>query len=255
MKKVPIGILDMNTDNIALLNSLYNAFPHEHFIYVYDPECLQYEGLPEEEINLRVQKNLDYLMGRQVKLILTVSSTIVEYCKPLLDQIAVPVVNIVDSIVDEVNASYEYKNMVFLANELMVQANLYQKNLKYNHLYAIFADSLNGLVKEQKMKTSESFRMTRDVFRLVIAKDVDLIIPVNVNLLLLKTEIHEFLPESDILDIGELLVEKAKAALLTTDNLEQRGKGIVEVPQLKKEVKSNFLKILLIKRINWMKNN
>lgn len=255
MKNTPIGILDMNTDNIAVINYLHEAFPHEHFIYIYDPDCLQYEGLPEEEINIRVQKNLDYLMLRQVKMILTVSNAIYEYCKPLLDQIPVPVVNIVDSIVDEVNNSYEHKNMVFLANELMVQSNLYQKNLKYNHLYAIFADSLNNLVKEQKMKTSESFRVTRDVFRLVIAKDVDLIIPVNVNLMLLRTEIHEYLPEADILDLGQLLVEKTKAALLTTDHLEHRGKGIIELPQLKKEAKSSFEKILLMKHIIWMKNN
>ncbi|MFA7127142.1 MAG: hypothetical protein WC182_06295 [Bacilli bacterium] len=69
MKKSPIGILDMNIENISILNDLAKAFPHEHFIYVYDPECPQYEGLSEEEIQLRVIKNLNYLISRQVKLI------------------------------------------------------------------------------------------------------------------------------------------------------------------------------------------
>ncbi|MDD4212914.1 MAG: hypothetical protein PHY42_05935 [Bacilli bacterium] len=254
MKKTPIGLLDMNTENIAILNHLANAFPHEHFIYIYDPDCPQYEGLPEEEIQMRVEKNLNYLLLRQVKLIITLSNSIVEYCRDLLDHVSTPVVNIVDSIVDEVNTQYEHKNMVFLANENMVQANLYQKNLKYNHLYAIFADGLNRLIKDQKMKTSESFRVTREAFRLVLSKDVDVIVPIHVNLMLLKTEIREFLPESDLLDIGALLIEKAKAALLTVENIVTRGRGMIEIPQISKEQKGDYRKILLMKRIVWKKN-
>ncbi|MFA6627970.1 MAG: aspartate/glutamate racemase family protein [Bacilli bacterium] len=255
MKKSPIGILDMNIENISILNDLAKAFPHEHFIYVYDPECPQYEGLSEEEIQLRVTKNLNYLISRQVKLIVTVSSTIVEYCRDLLEQAFVPVVNIVDSIVDEVNNRYEHKNMIFLANEYMVQANLYQKNLRYNHLYAIYSDNLNRLIKDQKMKTSDSFRLMRENMRLLLSKDVDVIVLGHVNLMLLKTEIHEFLPEADILDIGALLVEKVKAALLTVENMSMRGKQIIEIPQIASQQKADYSKILHIKRIEWKKNN
>ena len=253
MKKQAIGILDTNIDNIAIINFLEKSFPYEHFIYVYDPECLQYEGLPEDEIKLRVQKNLDYLLARQVKLIITVSSTIVEYCIDILNKISIPVVNIFDSIIDEVNNSYEHKNMVLLADEALLQANIYQKNIRYNHLYPISSDALTNLIKEQKTKTSISFNTVQEVLKTVICKEVDLIIPTNVNLLLLKTEIEEYMPEAQILNVGLLLVEKTKAALLTIENLAYKKKGFVELAKISIKQKDYIKKFLFSKRLIWRK--
>lgn len=253
MKKQAIGILDMNIDNIAIINYLEAQLPLENFIYVYDPECLQYEGLPEEEIKIRVQKNIDYLLSRQVKLIIAVASTIVEYCMDILNAIKVPVVNILDSIIDEVNNVYEHKNMVLLAEEAVIQANIYQKNIRYNHLYSIPSEALLNLVKEQKMKTTESFRGVNEVFSSMQAKEVDLIIPTSINLLLLKTEIREYMAEAQLLDVALILVEKTKAALLTLENLANRKKGTIELGQINAKQKQAFKKIIFKENLIWAK--
>lgn len=229
MNKAPIGIIDMAIDNISFLNTVKDAFKAEHFIYVNDLEVKDYEGMPIEEIEKRVQSIVDYLMARGVKLIVVVSNTIMEYCKEIFNQIAVPVVNIVDTIIQEINDQYEHKNMVFLATQNIMQANMFQKHFRYNHLYNIVSDRLNEIVVDKLTKTNESFSTTKELFKGVIKKDVDIIILSDINLECLKTEIKEFMREADILPISEILCDKIKAALLAIENINHKGKTKIEI--------------------------
>lgn len=229
VKKIPIGILDMALDSISILNALAEAFSSEHFIYVNDMAQKQYEGLPVDEILKHVQANVQFLIHKGVKLIVVMSNTIVEYCRDYFDMIEVPVVNIVDSIINSVNDKYEHKNMAFLATESILQANIYQKNLRYNHLYNIAIDRLDAIVLNKKTKTNESFMTTKEILKSIIKRDVDIIIPTHTNLMFLSTEIFEFMRESDLLDLPKIIIEKMKAALLTTEHLKPKGRGKIEV--------------------------
>lgn len=229
MIKNPIGIIDMNTNNIALLNELNKEFKNESFIYVNDWEYLDYEGLTLEKIRKRVKENFLFLLKKKVKLIIVVSNTIVEYCSDFFDEVSVPVINIVDTITSYINDHYEHKNMVLLASQNIINANIYQKNINYNHLYSIPCNNLDEVLIQYKVKTNTSFVSTKEAFRAVMIKDVDIIIPTHFNLMMLKTEIIEYMNDTMILDINTLFIDKIKAALLTLENLSSKGKGSIEV--------------------------
>lgn len=227
--KPPIGILDMSIDNISLLTMLQKAFKYEHFIYVNDQECPEYEGLTEEVILGRVKKNVSFLLSHNVKLIIVVSNTILEYCYDYFNEINVPVINIMDIITAYVNDKYEHRNMVLLANENITNANLYQKRLRYNHIYTLVSNKLDALIIDNKCKMQISFDSTKEVFKSVMKKDVDVIIPTTFNLLLLNTEIKEYMRETELLALDTIIVEKIKAALLAIENIAPRGKGKVQI--------------------------
>jgi glutamate racemase len=229
MIKTPIGILDMGIDNTSILNYLASEFKSEHFIYVNDLECPDYEGLEVDLIYERVKNNVQFLMSKNVKLIIVVSNTIIEYCKDYFNEINVPVINIVDTIINYVNDNYEHKNMVFLSRDNIMKSNMYQKHLRYNHLYNIVCDKLDELVIKNKMKTNDSFVGTKEIFKTVLKKDVDIIIPTTVNIMLLTTEINEYMRDTEIVCLPQLFIEKIKAALITNENMNLKGKGKVEV--------------------------
>ena len=229
MIKTPIGILDMGIDNLSILNYLSQVFKNEHFIYINDLENPDYEALTEDNIEVRVRKNVEELLARNVKLIVVVSNTIVEYCREYFDKIDIPVINIVDSIIDYVNENYEHKNMAFIATLNIINANLYQKFFKYNHLYNLVSDDIEKFLHNHKVKTSESFDLTRDLLRSVLKKDINIIIPSSFNMMLLKTEMAEYLPTAILINLFNIIEDKIKAALLTIENFCKKGRGSVEI--------------------------
>lgn len=251
--KPPIGILDMGIDNISILNILQNAFQCEHFIYVNDQECPEYEGLANEVILERVKKNVSLLLSLNVKLIVVVSNTILEYCYDYFNEIDVPVINIMDIITAYVNDKYEHKNMALLANENITNANIYQKRLRYNHLYNLISNKLDAIIVSNKLKTQVSFDNTKEVFKVVFKKDVDIIIPTTFNLLLLYTEIKEYMKDAELLPLGDIIIEKIKAALLAIENIAIKGKGKIQIYLNKKYINFGHLinkkmKVLFIER-------
>ena len=252
--KSPIGILDMGIDNISILNLLQKNFKFEHFIYVNDLDCPEYEGLSEEEILKRVETNVSFLLSQNVKLIIVVSNTILEYCYHYFNDIRVPVINIFDIITSYINDKYEHKNMVLLANENIMNANIYQKKLRYNHLYNIISNRLDDIVKDNRLKTQISFDVTKESFKPVMKRDVDVIIPTTFNLLLLNIEINEYMKESEIMPLESLIIDKITAALLAIENIYIKKKGKVEVFINKQDFNyyhliNKSIKVLLLPRI------
>lgn len=227
--KSPIGILDMGIENISILNLLQANFKYEHFIYVNDLECPNYEGLPEKTIFNRVQDNVEFLMAKNVKLIIVVSNTILEYCYDYFNDIQVPVINIIDIITSFINDKYEFKNIALMAKESIIDANIYQKNLRYKHLYNINTDLLDEVINDNKFKTQLSFNLTKDTLKTVLSKDVDVIVPTYFNLLLFRTEIKEYMSSAIILELMSVFVDKITAALLAIENIYLKQKGKIEI--------------------------
>lgn len=245
MKKLPIGIIDMNNDNIIILNQLRQDFKHETLIYINDLKQYEYEGLTIEAINERVKNNIEFLLSFEIKLLIVASSTIIEYCHEYLKQLSIPVISIIDTICDYVNDKYEHKNIAFLANKHILEANLYQKRFRYNHLYNLPSDSLNNIINEKKMKTSFSFSTTKEILRSVLKKDIDVIVPSNANILLLKTEINEFMPFIPIVHISEIISKKVNEVLGDDRYHKGRGKTFIYINVSKN--KSNINHLLSIK--------
>ena len=145
MNKRPIGIIDINVDGLYILNSLAKEFKNEDFIYINDIKNFPYEGREQEEIVKLVTENVEKLLKQNIKMLVVISDTIIEYCFDYLQTLNIPVINIVQSIINYVNKNHEQKNLVLLAKSYILKANLYQKNFNYNHMYNIASDELENI--------------------------------------------------------------------------------------------------------------
>ena len=227
MKKInkKIGVLDMNIDNIYSLNKIREIFKSEDIYYINDTEIETFDEMDVKDIHDHVTENINYLLAKEVDVLVVVSDSIIEYCLDLFENINIPVVNIVDECINYVNENYEYKNLGFLATTSIVEANIYQKNFRYNHLYSMNGDNLKLLIRNQLVKTTETFQEAKNVIAHVYKKDLDLIIPSLINYLMVKTEINEFLKDVDIVPIDEIICDKIRKIIYNGEILPSKGKG------------------------------
>ena len=75
-------------------------------------------------------KLINYLMIKKIDILVVVSDNIVEYCEDLLNNLSVPVVQIVNETINFINEEFEHKNIGFLSTTSMINANIYQKNFR-----------------------------------------------------------------------------------------------------------------------------
>ena len=95
------------------------------------------------------------------------------------------------------NSKYEYKSIAFIANDGMVEANIYQKAFKYNHLYNVKGNNLIEIANAKLMKTKESFNAVRDCASFLQKRDLEIIVTPEINVLLLYTEFGEYFKDVD----------------------------------------------------------
>ena len=202
-----IGVLDMNIDSIHLINAIRNRFKNDDIYYINDHFIETYEGLDIDDIKKYVSNNLSYLLTKNIEILVVANDTIIEYCEDLFTDLQIPVINIVSETINYVNKNYEYKNLGFLACSSIIEANIYQKNFRYNHLYNMNGDDLKDLIRTHLVKTTESFQEAKNVIVPVYKKDLDLIIPSLINFLMVNVEINEWLKDVPMLPIDEIICD------------------------------------------------
>lgn len=237
MNRMPIGIIDASVDGLYILNSLTKEFKNENFIYINDIKNFPYEGKDVEIIQKYVKDNVEKLNSFNIKMLIVISDTIVEYCSEYLQTLKIPVINVVQSIIKYTNENYEQKNIVFCAKSYILKANLYQKYINYNHLYNISSDELESIIIDNKFKTSRAFSVSEDTFKSVSKKDCDILVITSPWIELLKIEISEFLEVDEIIKLGDVFSNEIRKLDLGSNS---RGKGKITVISnvTKKEFKS-----------------
>ena len=246
--KKPIVVLDLSTNALVILNKLKEELPGENIIHINDLERSTYELedkdmiLDIDGITTSIKKLLARVLKYDPKLLIVASDGIIEYGKELIEAQNVPYILITDVIIEEINKNYEFKNMAFFASQGIIEANIYQKNFHYTRLYNLNADNIKDALNNYKMKTSDSFNQMKMAMFPLYQKDVDVIIPSIPNILLFKTEIFEYVLESNpqvsILHVDKLIADKAKLMLKDELNTKKVKSGLYLVKQFNKENKN-----------------
>lgn len=205
MKKQPIGILDGGFEGISIFNKLVKDYPHETFIYTNDSDNYPYEGQDEKDIINSLKKTIKILTDYNVSMILVVNNSIVEHGETLFEKIEVPFIKFSDFIIDYVNNNFEHKNVALLAKQYIIKANIYQKNIHYNHLYSITSDELDEVIASHNVKTAKSFAAMRNAASQVKGKEYSALIVTDSYLNEFRIEFNEYLDCKDIINVSEVV--------------------------------------------------
>ena len=228
-----IGILDGGLEGINIFNRLVKDYPYERFIYINDLDNYPYEGKEEKVILNAIKKNTETLINLGVELILVVNNSIVEYGSEYFATLDKKVLKFSDFVIDYVNENYEHKNVGLLAKEYIIKANIYQKNIRYNHLYSIPSDELDNIILNKEVKTAKSFKVVKETFENTKSKDFNILIVSDSYLNNLRIEFAEYLKCDEIMDLSMIVSRKMKDHLVNEGKFKK--KGIVLTNLAKKE--------------------
>ena len=224
-----IGILDINYSSISVLDELASNFRSEVFYYLNDFNGANLEEWSHRSILEKIKEDTNILLSYNPKLIVVLGSEYIEYAKDYFLELNVPVVNIVDIVVDTVNNEYNKKNIALLIKSTIHQANLYQRNMEYAHFYQIDDDDLERIVINNKVKTGVSFDVTKKVLAELVHKSVDAIFGANCNVGLLGVEVKEIIPKANLVNVSALVSKKINGCLDVNDGVRIKGKGKVNI--------------------------
>ena len=224
-----IGILDINYSSISVLDKLSADYPNEVIYYLNDFNGANFEEWNHRSIMEKIKEDTNILLSYNPKLIVVLGVEYIEYAKEFFLELNVPVVNIVDIVVDTLNQEYDKKNVALLIKSTIHQTNLFQRNINYSHFYQIDDDDLEKIVINNKVKTGISFDVTKKVLAELNHKSVDIIIGANCNTSLLGVEVRECLPKANLANVSALISKKISGCLDVNDAIRAKGKGKVNI--------------------------
>ena len=242
-----IALLDMNYGSLCLLNELTKSFPNEVFYYLNDFNGANFDEWSHKAVIEKIKEDTEVLLAHNPKLIVILASEYIEFAKEYFLSLAIPVINIVDMVIDSLNQDYDKKNIAFLATPYVHHANLYQRNINYSHFYPLDASDLERIVLNDKVKTGISFDVVKRVLADLNRKAVDVIASSTYNPTLLTTEIKEVLPKTNILNIASIIAIKITNCLDTNDNEKLNGKGVFNIIADKEFMEETISKLLKCK--------
>lgn len=95
--KRPIGVFDSGVGGLTVLKALLEALPHERMVYLGDTARVPYGTKSAEVVTRYSQKNAEFLLARQIKLLVVACNTASAVALPhLAAHLPVPVVGVIE---------------------------------------------------------------------------------------------------------------------------------------------------------------
>ena len=132
MDNRPIGIFDSGVGGITVLKEIQKELPNEDYIYLGDTENFPYGEKSQDEIVKLAIKNVEYLIKKDVKIIViacgTATSQAIESLHLKFD---IPIVGIIEPTIQYVKKQ-KYKEIGVSATEGTIRNGAWEKKLKEN---------------------------------------------------------------------------------------------------------------------------
>lgn len=127
MDNRPIGIFDSGVGGLTVTREIIKKMPEESIVYVGDSKRAPYGQLDKETITEYATQIVNYLVGRDVKVIViacnTVSATCVDELKKLT---TIPIIEIIQPTIE---IAKNYNNIGLLATHTTIESKAHEKML------------------------------------------------------------------------------------------------------------------------------
>ncbi len=158
MNNRPIGVFDSGVGGLTVLKEYIKLFPNEDFIYYGDTAHLPYGDKSKEKIIEYSEKVVDFLISKNVKLIIiacgTASANAYEYLKA--KYINVEIRNIIEPVAKKISD----KQIGVIATKATIKSNTWENEIhKYNKdaiIYSLACPLFVPLIEEGFIQNKSS---------------------------------------------------------------------------------------------------
>jgi glutamate racemase len=229
----PIGIFDSGIGGLTVAKAISRNIPNERFIYFGDTAHLPYGDKSNEAI-LRYSKGISkFLLANNCKAIViacnTASAVSYEYLRDKYDG-SVPVVNVIDPIIEAVVANGTHKKIGLIATKATVQSNVYQEKLKRRNpdilMEVLPTPLLAPMIEEGFSKDKISKTVIENYLSNPVFNGIDSLILGCTHYVLIKDEINEFFKgKVTLYDSTDIVALKIKAIFQSENLLSPKKKA------------------------------
>ena len=209
-----VGLFDSGIGGLTVLKSLIKRYPDNDYIYFGDTLNLPYGSKNKEELKKLAKKNIEFLLDKNVDLIIiacgTVSSNCLDYLK---ENYSIPIIDIISPTIKELNNN-EYNSIGVMATEATINSHIFKNNINKT-VYEIATPKLVPLI--EGVSTDNLNEVIREYLEDLIDK-IDVLVLGCTHYPLISLEIRKVLGN----DIKLLNM----ADFICIDN---NGKGTVEI--------------------------
>lgn len=222
-----IGVFDSGIGGITVLEQLKKTLPHESFIYYGDSKNNPYGEKGYDELYEIVRKIVDYLISRDVKLIVIACNTVTtRYMKRLRDDYKRMIfVGIVPAI--KVACDNNFKNTLVMATPATINSQRLQELIINNkgasqNITLLSCDGLANVI-ESKDNVAINNKLT-DIFNEYKDTKFDSIVLGCTHYPLISKHISIFFPDAVLLDGSYGVAMEVKRQLIMHKLLNRSGK-------------------------------
>ncbi len=226
-----IGVFDSGLGGINVLKELINKYPNNHYIYYGDTLNLPYGNKSKEELMKLATNIINYLISREVDIIIIACGTISSNCYNELKALYnVPIYDIITPTLNYIKNS-NYRNLGLIATNGTVNSQIFANNPKISIIKA--TPSFVPIIESNKiLENIDNIINELSVFK----NKVDGLILGCTHYPILKDIINDYL-NVPIIDMGKILVnsisiteDQYKVELLFTkldDNIKENVHSIL----------------------------
>ena len=225
-----IGIFDSGIGGTTTLNEIKKLLPNEDFIYYADSKNNPYGSKSDDELYKIVKNVVDFLIKKEVKLIVIACNTATTKCINKLRENYknIPFIGTEPAI--KVACDNNYKNTLVLATPGTINSErtheLVNNNKRNNqNIYLLPCDYLANAIERNDVKEIDS--LLYNYLTPYQNKNIDSIVLGCTHYPLIKDKIQSYFKDAVIID-GNIGVAKRVKYILETNNLLGNNKGNIE---------------------------
>ena len=229
----PIGIFDSGIGGLTVAQAVSRILPDERFIYFGDTVHLPYGDKSNEAI-LRYSKRIsEFLLDNHCKAIVIACNTAsaISY-RYLRDKHKgfVPVINVIDPIVEAIVKDGTHKKIGLIATKTTVQSGVYQEKMARRNpeieMKVLPTPLLAPMIEEGFSKDKISHTVIENYLSNPVFEGIDALILGCTHYVLIKDEINDFFKgKVQLYDSTDIVAEKMKTIFETEKMLAQKPEG------------------------------
>lgn len=246
MDNRPIGIFDSGVGGITVLKEIYKQLPNEHLIYLGDTKNFPYGNKSKEEIIKFAIQNVEYLIKKNVKIIVIACGTATSQAIEILqNKFEIPIMGIIEPTVEYVK-NKNYNKIGVIATEGTIRNGAWENKLKekiQNIEVINKACPMLATIAEEGRATGEEGRKAIKEYMEIFKKNkINKIILGCTHFPIYEQVIRDELEyEVELINTGKTVAKKLKKYLKEKKLLKEKENSKIEINLTKEE--KEFTKI------------
>ncbi len=150
-----IGLFDSGMGGLTVLKTLRKKYPDNDYVYYGDNLNVPYGNKKIEELLVLAQNNIDFLISKNVEMIIIACGTISSTCYDAIkDKYNIPIYDIINPTLDYLNKS-KNNNILVMATARTIDSHIFLDKVKKN-IYELKTPELASLIENNQLNNIDN---------------------------------------------------------------------------------------------------